>query len=181
LDDGGTRLEAEVMHLLGVLMEEGLVLDAMVAQSAQQRADLWQMRESVFEAITASGPAYHFDISLPLARIARFVREMDAEMAQLGYLPLTVGHLGDGNLHYALSASGGQDWDALPLEAAKETVFALLSELNGSFSAEHGIGQSKLSVMSKLKEPSQLYVMRSIKKALDPNNIMNPGKLLPPG
>lgn len=180
LDNGGNRLEAEVMELLGALMEEGLVLDAMVAQSEQQRADLWKMRESVLEAITESGPAYHLDISLPLACLSRFVEEMDAEMDQHGFLPLTVGHLGDGNLHYALSASDGQDWDALPLEAAKEKVFSLLTELTGSFSAEHGIGQSKLSVMSKLKEPAQLAVMHSIKKALDPNNVMNPGKLLPP-
>lgn len=181
MQDGSIRLEAEVMELLGGLMEEGLVLDAMLAQSEQQRADLWKMRESVLEAITEAGPAYHLDISLPLARIARFVEEMDAEMDRLGFQPLTVGHLGDGNLHYALSASEGRDWDALPLETAKEKVFALLTDLNGSFSAEHGIGQSKLSAMTKLKEPAQLAVMRSIKHALDFNNIMNPGKLLPPG
>ena len=180
MEDGGIRLETEVMELLGDLMEEGLVLDAMLAQSEQQRADLWKMRESILEAITEAGPAYHLDISLPLARIARFVEEMDPEMDRLGFQPLTVGHLGDGNLHYALCASEGRDWVALPLESAKEKVFALLSELGGSFSAEHGIGQSKLPVMTKLKEPAQLEVMRAIKQALDPNNILNPGKLLPP-
>ena len=180
MEDGSIRLETEVMELLGELMEEGLVLDAMLAQSEQQRADLWKMRESIQEAITEAGPAYHLDISLPLALIAPFVEDMDAEMARLGFQPLTVGHLGDGNLHYALSAAEGQDWAALPLERAKDKVFAKLSELKGSFSAEHGIGQSKLSVMAQLKEPAQLAVMRSIKKALDPNNIMNPGKMLPP-
>lgn len=180
MNDGTVRLEAEVIELLGELMEEGFVLDAMVAQSERQRADLWKMRESILEAITEAGPAYHLDISLPLARIARFVEEMDEVMDRLGFQTLTVGHLGDGNLHYALSASEGQDWDALPLETAKEKVFALLNDLGGSFSAEHGIGQSKLSVMTKLKEPTQLAVMRSIKWALDPNGIINPGKLLPP-
>ncbi len=180
MQDGTIRLSTEVMELLGELMEEGLVLDAMVAQSEQQRTDLWKMRESILEAITEAGPAYHLDISLPLARIARFVEEMDPEMDQLGFQPLTVGHLGDGNLHYALSAAEGRDWETLPLESAKEKVFALLSELGGSFSAEHGIGQSKLPVMTKLKEPAQLEVMRAIKQALDPNNILNPGKLLPP-
>lgn len=179
MDDGSIRLETEVMELLGDLMEEELVLDAMVAQSEQQRADLWKMRESILESITEAGPAYHLDISLPLSSIAPFVEQMDAEMDVMGFQPLTVGHLGDGNLHYALSAAKGRDWDTLPLEDAKEKVFALLTQLNGSFSAEHGIGQSKLSVMSKLKEPTQLAAMRSIKKALDPNNIMNPGKLLP--
>ena len=181
MEDGSIRLEADVMKLLTELMDEGLVLDAMIAQSEQQRADLWKMRESILEAITESGPAYHLDISLPLARIAHFVEKMDAEMLRLGFQPLTVGHLGDGNLHYALSAAEDQDWATLRLETAKEKVFAELTELNGSFSAEHGIGQSKLSVMAKLKEPAQLAVMHSIKTALDPNNIMNPGKLLPPG
>lgn len=179
LPDGSIRLEAEVMELLGALMEDGLVLDAMVAQSEQQRADLWKMRESILESITEAGPAYHLDISLPLAQVAPFVEEMDAEMARLGFQPLTVGHLGDGNLHYALSAAEGQVWESLPLEDAREKVFGLLVQLNGSFSAEHGIGQSKLSVMTKLKESTQLAVMRTIKSALDPNNIMNPGKLVP--
>ncbi len=180
LDDGSIRLESEVNALISELMDEGLILDATVAQSEQQRGELWKMRESILEAITKSGPAYHLDLSLPLSNIAPFVETMDLQMEQLGFQPLTVGHLGDGNLHYALSAMEGQDWDALPLETAKEKVFGLLTALNGSFSAEHGIGQSKLSVMSELKEPSQLTQMRSIKRALDPNNMMNPGKLLPP-
>lgn len=180
LEDGSIRLESEINTLIAELMDEGLILDAMVAQSEQQRDDLWKMRESILEAITESGPAYHLDLSLPLSQIAQFVETMDVQMEHLGFQPLTVGHLGDGNLHYALSPIEGRDWDALPLETAKEKVFELLTELNGSFSAEHGIGQSKLSVMSELKEPSQLAVMRSIKQALDPNTMMNPGKLLPP-
>lgn len=179
LEDGSTMLELEVNALICELMDDGLVLDAMIAQSEQQRDELWKMRESILEAITKSGPAYHLDLSLPLSNIAPFVETMDEQMEQLGFQPLTVGHLGDGNLHYALSAMEGRDWDALPLETAKEKVFGLLTDLNGSFSAEHGIGQSKLSVMSELKEPSQLTLMRSIKQALDPNNRMNPGKLIP--
>ncbi|KIN61790.1 FAD linked oxidase, C-terminal domain protein [Sulfitobacter noctilucae] len=179
LEDGSIRLEGEVMALLGELMEEGLVLDAMLAQSEQQRGNLWQMRERILESITDNGPAYHLDISLPLAHIAPFVEAMDPVMAALGFQPLTVGHLGDGNLHYALSAAAGETWGDLPLEAAKDQVFAKLTELNGSFSAEHGIGQSKLPVMRDLKEPAQLAIMRRIKAALDPLDIMNPGKLIP--
>jgi len=179
-EDGSIRLDSEVMALLAEVMAEGLVLDAAIAQSEQQRAEMWTLRESILEAITQAGPAYHLDISLPLNRIAEFIDVMDAEMARLGFRPVTVGHLGDGNLHYALSAGDGQTWESLPLETAKEKVFAKLTELGGSFSAEHGIGQSKLGVMRVLKEPAQLAVMRSIKAALDPRNIMNPGKLLPP-
>ncbi len=74
-----------------------MVLDAVIAQSDQQRADLWKMRESILEAITHDGPAYHMDISLPLAGIARFVSVMDAAIAKWGFQPLTVGHLGDGS------------------------------------------------------------------------------------
>ncbi|MDN3722272.1 FAD-linked oxidase C-terminal domain-containing protein [Roseibium salinum] len=180
MEDGSIRLNSDVMELLADCMEEGLVLDVMVAQSEQQRNDLWRMRESILEAITESGPAYHLDISLPLAQIAPYVNEMDAQMAQLGFQPLTVGHLGDGNLHYALSAAEGRVWEELPLEGAKQKVFALLTRLNGSFSAEHGIGQSKLPVMAALKEQTQLAAMHAIKRALDPSNTMNPGKLLPP-
>lgn len=179
LPDGGTQLGDEIMTLLSDLMESGLVLDAMIAQSEKQRADLWHMRESILEAITANGPAYHLDISLPLSRVADFVGEMDQTSAKMGFQPITVGHLGDGNLHYALTPAANREWGTLPLEAAKEVAFDLLGRLNGSFSAEHGIGQSKLAVMTKLKEPSQLAVMRAIKTALDPNNIMNPGKLVP--
>jgi FAD/FMN-containing dehydrogenase len=179
LPDGSTRLVEGVMGVLGDLMERELVLDAMIAQSEQQRADLWSMRESILEAITKSGPAYHFDLSLPLSKVAGFVAEMNVVSADLGFRPVIVGHLGDGNLHYAMTAGQVREWADLPLPQAKEILFDLLAKLNGSFSAEHGIGQSKLDVMADMKEPAQLVVMRAIKAALDPNNIMNPGKFLP--
>ena len=178
-EDGSARLQTQVLGVLGELMADGIVLDAMIAQSEQQRADLWRMRESILEAITKSGPAYHMDISLPLAQIAEFVTTMDAVLVKWGFQPLTVGHLGDGNLHYAIAAADGRDWDSLPLAAAKQKAFDLLCALNGSFSAEHGIGQSKLEVMRALKEDTQLAMMRTLKRSLDPNNIMNPGKLVP--
>lgn len=178
-DDGEPRLQGLVFATLEHLMEEGIVVDAMIAQSESQRLDLWHMRESILEAITANGPAYHLDIALPLAAVAEFVAAMDATVIPMGFQPLTVGHLGDGNLHYALSAAEGEDWAALPLEQAKDAAFAQLGRLHGSFSAEHGIGQSKLDVMAKMKQPSQLDAMRRIKQALDPDGLMNPGKFIP--
>lgn len=179
LDDGTVVLQNRVLEVLGALMEKEIVLDAMIAQSEQQRADLWQMRESVLEAITENGPCYHMDISLPLAHVAQFVSAMDVFCAPLGVLPLTVAHLGDGNLHYGLAAADGYAFAELPLEEVKQKAFDLLAELGGSFSAEHGIGQSKLALMRQLKDPGQLAVMRVIKRALDPHNIMNPGKMVP--
>ncbi len=180
MEDGSIRFQNDLMDILADLIEEGHVFDAMIARSEQQRRDLWRMRESTLEAITRFGPSYHLDISLPLAKIAAFVEEIDTATREMGFLPLTVGHLGDGNLHYALAAAEGSVWEELPLEKAGTIAYAALSRLNGSFSAEHGIGQSKLKVMKKLKEPAQVSVMHAIKKALDPQNIMNPGKLLPP-
>lgn len=178
-EDGSVRLESLVLGRLEAMMEDGIVLDAMIARSDRQREDLWRLRESILEAITGNGPAYHTDICLPLAKIAEFVSEMDATSAQFGFQPLTVGHLGDGNLHYALAAAEGQTWADLPLDQMRARLFDLLSSLKGSFSAEHGIGQSKLTLMRALKEPAQLAVMRAVKSALDPNDIMNPGKMLP--
>lgn len=178
-EDGDTRLQRLIFEGLETLMADGIVLDAMIAQSEQQRIDLWTMRESILEAITANGPAYHMDIALPLASVAEFVTTMDAAVADMGFVPLTVGHLGDGNLHYALTAAEGKNWTNLPLTRAKEQAFALLMRLNGSFSAEHGIGQSKLDVMRNFKQASQLDAMRKIKKALDPDDLMNPGKFIP--
>lgn len=177
-DDGSKALQERLMAVLADLMDEGLVVDAMFAASESQRADLWKMRESVLESINAVGPAYHFDIALPLARIAEFAEKMDAKAAELGFRPLTIGHLGDGNLHYAVAALDNDLWDTLPLTEFKEFAFDLLAGLNGSFSAEHGIGQSKSALLKARKEPSQLAMMRAIKQALDPNGIMNPGKML---
>ena len=178
-DTGSTHLATELLLVLEEMMESGDLLDAAIATSEQQRSDLWRMRESVLEAILEYGASYHFDISLPLANISWFLQEMDEMAAALGFETLTIGHLGDGNLHYALVCSDRERWQTLPLGRAKEKAFELLRRLNGSFSAEHGIGQSKLDVMRALKEPAQLDVMRAIKRALDPEGIMNPGRLVP--
>ncbi|MEJ8473286.1 FAD-binding oxidoreductase [Roseibium algae] len=178
MEDGSIKFQNELMEIMGELMEDGLIIDAMVAQSEQQRGELWRLRESILEAITKAGPVYHLDISLPLANIAPFVEEMDREALRLGFRPLTVGHLGDGNLHYALACTDAERWAELPLEEVKSFAFSLLKRFNGSFSAEHGIGQSKLALMGTLKEPSQLAMMQVLKSAIDPKNIMNPGKMV---
>lgn len=178
-DAGSTHLATELLAVLEELMEAGDIIDAAIATSEQQRSVLWRMRESVLEAILEYGSSYHFDISLPLANISLFLQEMDAMAAELGFETLTIGHLGDGNLHYALVSADRDRWQTLPLGQAKTKAFELLRRLNGSFSAEHGIGQSKLDVMRALKEPAQLNAMRAIKRALDPEDIMNPGRLVP--
>lgn len=177
--EGSTHLETELLDILEALIEAGLVEDAVIAQSGQQRAEFWHLRESVLEAILAYGSSYHFDISLPLANVSAFIEKMDAKATELGFESLTIGHLGDGNLHYALASPDRDGWSDLPLEEAKQEAFTLLRRLDGSFSAEHGVGQSKLDIMRALKDPAQLALMRSIKRALDPTGILNPGKLVP--
>ena len=177
--DGSPVLHSAVLTALGTLMDDGIVTDAMIAQSEQQRLDLWRLRESVLEAMMHHGPIYPADVSLPVSRIAAFLRCVDPVVQQMGFTPVTVGHLGDGNLHYALTAAPGKDWTALPLDAARTVILDALAELGGSFSAEHGIGQDKLDAMRRHKQPAQLAALRAIKAALDPAGILNPGKLLP--
>lgn len=179
VEEGTPRLNAELLAVLVAQMESGHVLDAIVATSQRQRDALWAMREAVLESITHAGQAYHFDLALPLQSVASFVADMDAEIADFGFRTLTIGHLGDGNLHYALAAPAGVDFDSLPLAAARSAVLDRLAAMGGSFSAEHGIGQSKLDLMRQQKQPNQLTAMQAIKRAFDPKNIMNPGKLVP--
>jgi FAD/FMN-containing dehydrogenase len=176
--DGTTALQALLQAVLMETLEEGLILDAAIASSERQRHDLWRLRESVLEAIMANGPARFLDISLPLDRVAEFVTRMDCEAVGRGFQPLTVGHLGDGNLHYSLSAATGQHWVSLPVDEITAMALDLVAEMSGSFSAEHGIGQSKRQELRDRKNPGALAAMRRIKTAMDPRGLFNPGKVL---
>lgn len=178
-DNGTTQLEAVLLGALEELMEDGLIEDAVVASSGQQRANLWEMRESVGEALFALDHCYMFDIALPLAQVPDFLDVTDAEARNLGFRPLTVGHLGDGNLHYTVSNAEGNSWADLPLEAFKSATLDRVREVGGSFSAEHGIGRGKLALMTRYRSPERLRAMRKIKDALDPRDIFNPGKTIP--
>lgn len=177
-DDGSVSLTAEVADMLAELMERGLLVDAHIAMSEQQRLDLWTLRESILEALISAGPRYSFDAALPLANVPAFMKRMDAASSAKGFASYTVGHLGDGNLHYALLAQHGRNWADLPLGEIKHFALDLIEELSGTFSAEHGIGQSKRDLLAARKQPSQLTVMRQIKRALDPEGLLNPGKVL---
>ena len=176
--DGTTALQAMLEAVLMGAMEDGLVLDATIATSERQREDLWRLRESVLEAIMASGPVRTFDISLPLDRVAEFLARMDHESVSRGFRTLTVGHLGDGNLHYTLSAAREQSWVALPVDELTAIALNLVAQMSGSFSAEHGIGQSKRGELRDWKDPNALAAMEKIKGAMDPDGLLNPGKVL---
>ena len=140
---------------------------------------MWNIREHIPEAEKLQGKSVKHDISMPISRIAEFIRRVDMALATKfpeGQV-ICFGHVGDGNLHYNLSfpaslASAAQTRDA------NSIVYALLDELAGSISAEHGLGQLKREEITRHKSSVELNMMRAIKAALDPAGIMNPGKVL---
>ena len=143
---------------------------------------MWEMREGALEVITAAGTRIGFDISLPLNKIQEFIEEMKSQTEEImsGLRMCHMGHLGDGNLHYSIFPPKDELKKFLDKsEKIKSVVYDSIGKYGGSFSAEHGIGTSKLLAMSKYKDPVSLTIMKQIKKTLDPKNIMNPGKLLP--
>ena len=183
LDENGVSpVLAKLEKILEAGFEDGLVLDAVIASSESQRREMWDMREGALEVVMAAGTRIGFDISLPLDQVHAFVDEMvrRADAIMPGLRMCHMGHLGDGNLHYSIYPPEGEG-DALMAKAdeIKATVYDAIGDFGGSFSAEHGIGTTKLYAMTHYKDPVALAVMKQIKATLDPKGIMNPGKLLP--
>jgi FAD/FMN-containing dehydrogenase len=170
--------------LIGAALESGLVRDAVVAQSVAQARALWSLRESISEAQTREGKNIKHDIAVPISSITRFVDETDALLQQrfAGVRMVTFGHLGDGNLHYNVSPPLGMDEARfLALQPAiYATVHDQAHAFGGSISAEHGIGQLKRAESARYKSEAELRLMKSLKQALDPLGIMNPGKMIAP-
>ncbi|MEZ5888296.1 MAG: FAD-binding oxidoreductase [Paracoccaceae bacterium] len=176
--DGTVPLVALLEDVLGTMFEEGLVIDAVIAQTEAQRRAIWARREAAAEIMVGVAHTVDTDISVPLDRVAEFLDRALESLAKLdpGATTITVAHLGDGNLHYSVvPASGGKDLKARLME----DVEAIVADLGGSFSAEHGIGLSKKGSMARRKDPVALDVMRALKTALDPQGILNPGKVIP--
>jgi FAD/FMN-containing dehydrogenase len=163
-------------------LEQDLIQDAVVAQSQAQSKALWALRENVSEAQAAEGSNIKHDISLPIGRIAAFVSETDALLAEAfpGVRMVNFGHLGDGNLHYNVSPAEGQSDQHLMARQKdiNQVVYDSVERYHGSISAEHGIGQLKRVALQSHRSPAELAAMRHIKAALDPLGLMNPGKML---
>jgi FAD/FMN-containing dehydrogenase len=169
---------------LEAAMSESLVTDATVAASKGQAAALWKLRESISESQKREGASIKHDISVPVAAIPDFLaKAVPAVQALLpGARAVSFGHLGDGNLHFNFnSAKAGDDpaflaqWDEV-----QQTVHDIVREFGGSISAEHGIGAMKVASLPRYKSHEELDAMRAMKAAFDPNNILNPGKTVPP-
>ena len=174
----GDRFETALADAI----ERQQVADAVTAKSGTQRDALWRLREAIPEAQGREGASLKHDISVEPSRLPDFVeagRELIERLAP-GARLVAYGHLGDGNLHYNLSEPAGGDGGALASRTAeiRRAVHDLVAAYGGSFSAEHGIGQSKVGELERYEDPAALDVMRAIKRALDPLCIMNPGKVL---
>ncbi|MEN9436248.1 MAG: hypothetical protein RIR09_903 [Pseudomonadota bacterium] len=179
-----THARALLERLLEAALEQGCVVDAVVAESLNQAHALWHIRESIPLAQAQEGLNIKHDIAIAVSKIPDFVRTTDALLAQQfpGIRLVNYGHLGDGNLHYNVQAPEGADAEAFlqTQEAAvNAVVYAMVGQFGGSISAEHGIGSLKRDTLQHSKSPVALDMMRAIKNALDPQNLLNPGRVLP--
>lgn len=176
-----TDPEALLLAIFEDALQRGLVLDGVVARSGQQRADFWALREAIPHANRRMGAIASHDISLPLSELAGFLNEAGTAIRRIAPVRINAfGHLGDGNLHYNLFAPQGQTRDRYGHQAAELSalVHDMVVARGGSFSAEHGIGRMKVGALETYGDPAKLSAMRSIKAALDPMGIMNPGAVL---
>ena len=174
---------AELESLVASAFEAGMIRDATIAASEAQANDFWHLRDSISQAERAEGPAMQHDISVPVDAMPHFM--VEAARSVEAAFPATVasafGHLGDGNVHFHVRAPAGAEaerWRAEVGLRASALVHDLVDAAGGSISAEHGIGQMKREELARLSDPVRMASLRAIKQALDPNGIMNPGKLL---
>ncbi len=178
----GEALSLAVADVFGEALAAGEVTDAAIAQSGDQRAGFWRLREAMSEVQRLEGGSIKHDVSVPIAAVPAFLAEAIAAVEQQvpGCRPLPFGHLGDGNIHFNVSQPIGMDkaaflalWDAM-----NETVHGIVRAHGGSVSAEHGIGRLKRGLLAQVKDPVALATMRRIKAALDPMGLFNPGSML---
>jgi FAD/FMN-containing dehydrogenase len=176
---GDPKRDMELFQeVLSEAQDIGLIEDAVIAQTAHARSNLWAVRDDLGEAMRPMQPAVAYDVSMALQDMPAFVDETKKALLELrsDATVLYYGHAGDGNLHLAVSLDR-QDPDAH--HKVDEVVYRRLEKLGGSVSGEHGIGTGKLNYIGITRSPEELALMRSIKKSLDPKNILNPGKILP--
>jgi FAD/FMN-containing dehydrogenase len=185
-DTGGdAALQDLLQRILEQASEQGLLRDAIVANSGAQRAALWEVRHSVSEGNKKAGVGLTTDTAVPVSAVPRFIDEATQAVRRLvpGLPVLIVAHLGDGNVHF-IPFFTFDAWNALPGRDAmaasiRRAVNDVADALGGTFSAEHGVGRSSLAEMAHYKSPVELAMMRAVKQAFDPDHLFNPGRLLP--
>jgi FAD/FMN-containing dehydrogenase len=176
-------LPGAMIAIFEAAMARGLVTDAALAQSDAQRTDFWTARELISESQKPEGGSIKHDVSVPVSKVPQFLVEADAAVSRLvpGSRFVSFGHLGDGNIHYNVSQPLGLDKAAFldMWNEMNDVVFDVVGRFNGSISAEHGIGRLKAHRMPDIKSAVELDMMRGLKRMLDPNNILSPGRVLP--
>lgn len=167
---------------LATCLEKGLVTDAVVAKNQSEASALWRIRHAVSEAQKREGASLKHDISVPTGSVGDFIAAADEAVARVipGVRVVAFGHVGDGNVHYNLSQP--KNSDAASFLARRDelalVVYEVVDRFNGSISAEHGIGQAKRAHLRQFRSDTELGLMRAVKQAIDPGNIMNPGKVI---
>ncbi|MBN9310348.1 FAD-binding oxidoreductase [Devosia sp.] len=180
------RMKGSAPGALQAALEEalgsGLVTDAVVAESEADRTLMWAAREQMSEVQSREGASIKHDVSVPISVVPALIAEGTAAVEKVipGVRPCPFGHMGDGNIHFNLSQPVGADPKAFMAREsdANAAIYEVVLRLGGSVSAEHGIGQLKRELLKQVKDPVALEMMRAIKAALDPNGILNPGKVL---
>ena len=179
---GHRNLRETAEEALAAAVEQGLALDAILAESQLQARRLWHLREAIPEAQRVSGPSVKHDVAVPVSAVPEMLERLGAaaEAVLPGVRPMPFGHVGDGNIHYNLLPPAGMP-DAAFLARAGEITRAVhdgVAAMGGSISAEHGLGQLRREEILRYKSPTEMELMRRIKAALDPKGIMNPGKVI---
>jgi FAD/FMN-containing dehydrogenase len=182
LSSQGAGLRSVMEEMLAAAAERGLIEDAAIAESLEQAKAFWRIREILPEVQKPEGGSVKHDVSVPIALIPEFLEQADAAVQNVvpGARPVPFGHAGDGNIHYNISQPVGADkaqflarWDEV-----NAAVHGVVTKLGGSISAEHGIGVMKRDLLPGVKDPVALDLMRTLKRTLDPSNILNPGKVV---
>lgn len=184
-EETAERLPEMAEELLAEALDQGLIEDATISANEAHAEYFWQLRDSISPAERAIGPAMQHDISVPVETMAQFV---DAAIPAVenrfpATTALAFGHLGDGNVHFHVLAPESAvpgEWEEAEGKKISMFVHDLVTQWGGSISAEHGIGQMKLAELGRLGDPASLHILRSVKAALDPLGLFNPGKLIPP-
>jgi FAD/FMN-containing dehydrogenase len=177
-----TGLRETMENLLAAGIEQGLVTDATIADSLEQAKAFWYIREMFGEIQRRIGASIKHDVSVPVAAVPAFIAEANAAVVKLipGSRPLPFGHAGDGNIHYNVTQPIGANQDEFLArwDEVNAVVFDIVLKHGGSISAEHGVGVMKRDILPSVKDPVAIDLMRTLKRTLDPNNILNPGKVI---
>ncbi len=182
LEVSGRRVEDDLQQALMQCLDEGLLVDAVVAKNAGEAGDLWRLRHSISEVQKQEGVSLKHDVAVPIDRIPELLERGDTMLSERapGARLCAFGHVGDGNLHYNVSQPVDVDPDAFRAlgPGITEALYEIVRDLGGTFSAEHGVGSFKREWLMTFRSPEEMALMRSLKAALDPKGILNPGKVI---